>query len=264
MPMNDAPSPETRPVNRPADEGQAARYGTQKKWNLKTLALVIGLHLVVGAGLISAFAPDLPQQALDAAEGALSVTITTPPEKLPPPPSPEPEPDEGAQGDPGREAVPQPVTQPSPKIVTRPDPPAPKATSTGKANTSGANDSGDGTGAAGSGDGTGSGNAGSGQGGGAIASGPSVRSGSIDSARDFPIPPGGREVRFGTQVIVTFTVGVDGRASGCSIARAGPDPETNARVCPLVIERIRFNPAVNQRGEKVPARYAWRQVFDAR
>ena len=41
----------------------------------------------------------------------------------------------------------------------------------------------------------------------------------------------------------------------------GPDPQTNALVCPLVVERIRFNPARNAQGEPVAARYGWRQEF---
>jgi protein TonB len=124
----------------------------------------------------------------------------------------------------------------------------------------GAQASGDGTGAQGPGDGTGSGNGGQGRGGG-IASGPTVQSGSIDSARDFPIPEGGRRVREGSSVTVVFTVGVDGRASNCSVSRGGPDPATNALVCPLVVERIRFNPARDANGNPVAARYGWRQDF---
>ena len=102
--------------------------------------------------------------------------------------------------------------------------------------------------------------AGRGRGGG-IASGPTVQSGSIDSARDFPIPEGGRRVREGSSVTVVFTVGVDGRASNCSVSRGGPDTATNALVCPLVVERIRFNPARDANGNPVPARYGWRQDF---
>ncbi|WP_379552409.1 hypothetical protein [Qipengyuania sp. DGS5-3] len=186
---------------------------------------------------------------------AFTVTVTTPPE-----PPQEPEPDEGLAGDPGKEAVPKPVTAPTPKQTLKPDPPMPRAASTGAETQSGARETGDGTGAAGSGPGTGSGRGGTGQGGGAVTK-PSVRSGQINAARDFPIPAGGRSVREGTSVTVVFTVGVDGRASGCSVSRPGPDPATNALVCPLVVERIRFNPARDANGNPVPAKYGWRQDF---
>ena len=59
----------------------------------------------------------------------------------------------------------------------------------------------------------------------------------------------------------SLTVGPDGRASDCSVAEPGPDAQTNALVCRLVVERIRFNPARNAQGEPVAARYGWRQDF---
>ena len=71
-------------------------------------------------------------------------------------------------------------------------------------------------------------------------------------------------MRFGTSVTVVFTVNVDGTASDCSVSVPGPDPATNALLCPLVIERIRFNPARDTDGNAVPARYGWRQDFTRR
>ena len=71
-------------------------------------------------------------------------------------------------------------------------------------------------------------------------------------------------MRFGTSVTVVFTVNTDGTASDCSIPAPGPDPATNALVCPLVIERIRFNPALDAAGNPVAARYGWRQDFARR
>ena len=139
----------------------------------------------------------------------------------------------------------------------------PQASSTGAANTSGARDQGDGTGASGEGSGTGSGDGGGGIGGG-LASGPSVRSGEVNSARDFPVPEGGRQTRFGKSVTVVFTVTLDGRARNCSVARTSVDPATTALACPLVIEKVRFNPARNRAGEPVEARYGYRIDFRAR
>ena len=222
-----------------------------------TLVLVGLLHVAVLFGLVRAFAPDFTASVIEEATSLVSVTVYTPP----PPetePSPDRAPDEGAAAEEGRKATPREVVAPP---VPRPrNTPAPRAASTGRENTSGASDQGTGTGAGGEGDGTGAGRGGSGQGG-VAPTGPSVRSGRIDSARDFPIPEGGRSIRDGTSVTVVFTVGTDGRAYDCSVARAGPDPATNALVCPLVIERIRFNPARDSSGNPVPARYAWRQDF---
>lgn len=234
--------------------GQFTDRKRKPRWGMLVL---IGLaHVLVFFGLVRAFAPDFTASVLEEARSLTTVTVFTPP-----PPEAEPSPDpveEGAAAEEGREATPREVTAPE---VPRPrETAAPRVASTGRENAAGASEQGAGTGAGGEGDGTGSGSGGSGQGGGAV-TGPTVRSGRIDSARDFPVPEGGRSIRAGTSVTVAFTVGVDGRASNCSVVRPGPDPATNALVCPLVIERIRFNPARDAQGNPVPARYGWRQDF---
>lgn len=231
-----APRSTYQPANRP-------------RWWLVT-AIVLA-HLAGGALLMRLLVPEFTARVVEQATTGFTVIITAPPE-------PEPEPDAGAAGDPGRNATARAVAAPRNPLPSLS--PMPRAAATGAANASGAQTTGDGTGARGPGDGTGSGNGGQGRGGG-IASGPTVQSGSIDSARDFPIPEGGRRVREGSSVTVVFTVGVDGRASNCSVSRGGPDAATNALVCPLVVERIRFNPARDANGNPVPARYGWRQDF---
>ena len=242
----------------PSMTDRASNFSTTKrKPRPAVVVLIVLIHIAIFYGLVRALAPGAVESVERSVVSAFEVTITAPEEPV------EDEPDEGMQGDPGKEAVAAPVTAPSPKQPVRQDRPIPKAASTGTAPTSGARDTGDGTGAAGQGPGTGSGRGGQGSGGG-IATKPSVRSGSINAARDFPIPEGGRSVRHGTSVTVAFTVGVDGRASGCSVVQPGPDPATNALVCPLVVERIRFNPARDADGNPVPARYGWRQDFRSR
>ncbi len=218
------------------------------------IVLIVLLHIAALYGLARAFAPDFTQQVERTVVSAFTVTITAPPE-------PKPEPDEGAAGDTGKKAVPKPET--APKNRVKQDKPMPQASSTGAADTSGARDAGQGTGAAGEGSGTGSGAGGGGMGGG-IASGPSVKSGEVNSARDFPVPEGGRATRFGKSVTVVFTVGTDGRARNCSVARTSVDPETTALACPLVIEKVRFNPARNRAGDPVEARYGYRIDFIGR
>lgn len=242
-------------------DAEPARYTDQrKKLSIPRLVLIGLLHLFAIYALARAFAPGFVAPVEREVLSTFSVTVTTPEE---PPEEAEPEPDEGAAGEAGKQAVPKPVTAEKPKIQVKKDKPMPRASSTGAANTSGARDEGDGTGAAGDGLGTGSGRGGGGQGGG-IATKPSVQSGELNQSRDFPIPPGGRETRFGKEVIVHFTVTTDGRARDCRIAKNEVDAESAALVCPLVMEKIRFNPARRADGTPVEALYGYRVQFKLR
>ncbi len=228
----------------------------RRKLSLPLLAGIVLLHVAALYGLARALAPDFTASVEREIVSAFTVTVTAPPD--PPPPENQPEPDEGAQGDPGRDAVPQPVTQPSPPRNLREEQARPRASSTGTATRSGATEAGEGTGAAGSGLGTGSGNRGAGRGGVAVTR-PVHISGSIDNARDFPVPDGGRGARQGTEVTVRVIVGTDGRARDCTIFRPSPDPEADRITCELVEARLRFRPAMDAAGNPVAAPFFWRQ-----
>ena len=230
---------------------------TRRKPRPGLIVVIVLLHVLAIYGLTRALAPGLVKPVEQSVLSTFSVTITAPEDP------PEPEPDEGSAGAEGEQATPQPVTAPEPPVPVRRDEPLPQAASTGSDTRSGARDTGEGTGAAGEGLGTGSGRGGGGPGGG-IAVKPSVRSGEINEARDFPIPEGGRRTRFGQSVTVVFTVTPEGRARDCSVARSSADADTAARVCPLVIEKIRFNPARRADGTAVAARYGYRVDFKAR
>lgn len=229
----------------------------RKRLSWPLIAGLVLLHLAALYGLARALAPDLT--AVVEREVVSAFTVTPPPPD-PPPPENQPEPDQGAQGDPARDAVAQPVAAPSPKVPIRPDPPQPRTASTGSASQSGAAAAGAGTGAAGSGQGTGSGNSGSGRGGVAVSK-PVHIAGSIDNARDFPVPPGGRDARRGTQVIVRFIVSPDGRARDCTVYRPSPDKEADRITCQLAETRLRFRPAMDANGNPVAAPFYWRQQW---
>ena len=235
---------------------QASSFSTAKKrpniWVVLAIALI---HLGIFYVLIRSLAPNAVASVEKSVVSAFTVTITAPEEETP---IVEPEPDEGAQGDPAREAVPQPVTAPKPKLP-RNDPPKPRASSTGTATTSGATDTGTGTGAAGSGEGTGAGRGGGGQGG--VAATKPVLTRSISDSSAFPIPPGGREARIGKSVIVKLMVSAEGRVTSCSVYRASPFPETDAKVCELSYSQVRFEPARDAQGNPVPAPFYYQQRF---
>ena len=233
------------------------RYSsTKKRLNPWVIALILLIHLGIFYVLVRTLAPGAVTAVEREVVSAFTVTVTVPEEE---PPVTEPEPDEGAQGDPGEEAVPQPVTAPPPKRPLREDRPAPRASSTGTATTSGATDAGNGTGAAGSGDGTGSGRGGGGQGG--VAASKPVLTRSITDVSAFPIPPGGRQARIGKSVIVKLMVSPQGNVTSCSVYRASPFPETDAVVCRLSYEQIRFDPARDAQGNPVAAPFYYQQRF---
>jgi len=87
--------------------------GAKKRPNPWVITAVVLIHVALFYGLLRALAPGAVQNVERSMIAAFSVTVTAP-EEPPPPPAPEPEPDEGAQGDPGREAVPGPVAAPTP------------------------------------------------------------------------------------------------------------------------------------------------------
>ncbi len=211
-----------------------------------TLLLVGALHVLALAGLIRVFAPDFTARVVERARSLVTVTVRTPP-------PPAPKPDEGAVAEEGKKATPREVAVPE---VTRPPTvPAPRASSTGSANASGAGARGQGAGAGGEGMGTG---------GGAAVTRPVKIAGDINDARDFPIPPGGRQVRLGHSVTIAMTVGADGRASHCRVVAPSPDPVADRLTCELAIERFRFRPAMDADGNPVPATYGWRQSWFTR
>jgi periplasmic protein TonB len=223
------------------------------KWG--TLVLVVLLHLLAIAGLTRAFAPEFTSRVMEQAASILTVTITAPEDK----PAASPVPDEGASAEQGGQARPRAASAPPKPIPVKPSE-APPVSGAGAENNSGASSAGAGTGGGGEGIGTGSGNSGNGQGNGAGRRLEKI-AGDINSARDYPVPPGGRQARFGTSATIALTVGTDGRATACRIVRASPFPETDAITCRLALERFRFRPAIDRDGNPVVATYGWRQEF---
>jgi periplasmic protein TonB len=221
-----------------------------------TIALVVLLHVVLLLGLIRAFAPEFVNSVAREVMASVTVTVATKPSE--PPKAPD---RSGEAAQPAKQAIPSAIKAPKPKAAIA-KATAPIAASTGSANTSGATNAGVGTGASGQGNGTGAGNSGDGQGGGTSRK-PSVRSGELNQARDFPVPEGGRQARFGKSVTVHFTVTAQGEARDCKVAKSEVDAATTALVCPLVMRKIRFNPALRGDGISVEARYGYRVDFKA-
>lgn len=214
------------------------------------IALVVALlHLLVGYGLLRAFAPHAITQASEVVFSAFNVA---PPQPRPPPPPPPPKGDGGDAGEAGKKAG-------------RPEPRLPVAKPSGKLGVA------DGKGNSTQGEGEGTSTQGAGPGAGGDGAGPSCTprprpvkiAGDISSTRDFP--RASLDLVMGHSVTVAVTVGTDGRARSCRINRASPDPNADRIVCRLVEERFRFEPALNARCEPVSMTYGWNQRwFDPR
>jgi periplasmic protein TonB len=205
-------------------------------------------------GLIRAFAPDFTAKAVEKVLSSFTVTITAPP---PPPPPAEKPKAAGDTGEAGKKAVPKETKAPPPKIPIAKSP-APNASSTGSAVTSGATSQGNGAGAGGQG--TGAGGTGNGQGGGQASKAAHI-SGQINNAKDFPVPAGGREARVGKSVILALTVAPSGRATNCRVYKSSGFPETDAIACVLAMQRLKFKPATNGAGEPITSTFYWQQKF---
>lgn len=235
--------------------GDSADLQSSPRTRAGVAVVVVLFHLLVIAGLIRAFAPDFAQKAVETVVSTFTVTITAPPS-----PEPAKQPDKaGAAGAAGKKATARAVKAEPPKVdIART--PAPRAASTGSADTSGAAAGGAGTGASGAGSGPGAGGSGNGAGGGAASKAVHI-GGQIDNARDFPLPPGGREQRIGKAVILALTVSPTGRATACRIYRSSGLPDTDQAACRLAMDRLRFKPATNGAGEPVVSTFYWQQKF---
>lgn len=216
------------------------------------IVLVALLHVAALLGLIRAFAPDFTAQVTRTVLSTFSVTVVTPP----PAPEPSKEPERaGAAAEAGKKAVAREVKADKPKVDIAKTP-APKAASTGSANSSGAKDAGAGTGAGGQGSGTGSGTGGTGTGGGLTRKVEKI-AGEINSAKDYPRDT--RDLRKDDYVIIAITVSAEGKPTACRIHRPSKDAQANAITCTLALQRFRFKPATDAQGNPVASTYGWRQ-----
>lgn len=61
----------------------------------------------------------------------------------------------------------------------------------------------------------------------------------------------------GGRVSVTFTVEVNGRATGCRITRSSGIPQLDALTCRIIEQRFRFRPTTDRYGRPVPDEVDW-------
>jgi protein TonB len=171
---------------------------------------------------------------------------------------------EGAASPENIKSTATPVAAPKPRIELPVPPPMPvtETPNTGSDPTQGAAPRpGPGTGAGGIGTGTGSGGSGSGTGGGGSGAGtrPVLITPTLEGRRDYPREVLRRWPRNG-RVFVRFQVDVAGRPFNCNIDRSSGDPGVDQWTCSLVISKLRFRPATDNRGRPTISWYGYIQA----
>jgi len=215
----------------------------------KSLFAVIIIHAAIGYALVSGLGMDM---AKTVSAGFKVVTIAAPPPPEPVPEEPPTKTGEEAASSENLKAQATRIVAPEPEVkleIVSPVVAAPVA-GPGNDRDAGASDR--------PGSGFGSGGQGDGFGGGGIVSGPRHLSGTI-TRKDIP-----RSVwRAGNRgnVVAHFTVGVDGRASDCTVRQSSGHPQLDATTCRLIEQRFRFEPARDARGRAVARPYGWLQEW---
>lgn len=213
---------------------------------------LIGYALVTGLGFQIAGAVGEELKVYDVPQEIIPPPVEVAPAALR---TPEPE---GAASPPNLVSEASPVVAPPPVIRIEPPPPvvaAPLAGVGSDRDAGAADRPGPGTGSGGIGDGSGSGTGGDGGGGGGVVRA-QHKSGRIVDA-DYP--RSAWRGRVGGTVVARFTVEIDGRASGCKVARSSGNPQLDATTCRLIEERFRYRPARDDRGRPVRDVAGWKQ-----
>ncbi len=213
----------------------------------KAIAAVVAVHAALAAAILSGLNVELVTKAVD----RLSTfdVREPPPPPPPPPPTPKPKPDRARQpeGAPAPKAQPSPIVAPKPVIPTPSRIVAAKVAGRGSAAASGAASSGSGSGAGGSGDG-----AGGGGGGPDYSRFTPARIIRNLTRRDYgPLAAGRLPIG---RAMVGLRVEPNGIASSCQVVRSSGDPVVDGGLCPLIVQRLRFRPALDDRGRPIAYR----------
>jgi protein TonB len=228
---------------------------TDRKDRAKALAGVLLVHAALGVLILSGLSVRTVGEAVQRLQTFNISKDPPPPPAVEPPPPPRPE-DSSAPRDEAAPANirsrPTPVVAPTPPIplpleqrINTAQVPGPE----GLDRTAGAsNQPGAGTGAGGAGTGFGGGGrggtgAGDGQG---IASGPRLLSGAPTKGDYRRL---GARISGRAQAVARLTIDPNGRVANCAVVRSTGYPDVDARICPLLQTRMRWEPMRNRAGE---------------
>jgi len=207
----------------------------------KAIVAVVAVHVALAVVILTGLNGKLVAHAIETLK---TFNIEVPPPLPPPPPPPAQKPSAAKkpQGAPAKKAEASPVVAPQAKLPIPSPIPAAKVAGAGNASTSGAGTAGNGTGAGGSGNGPGGGGA--------------------DYSRFTParlirnLTRGDYRAIAGNlpagRAMVSLRVETNGSVSNCRVVRSSGDSRVDAGLCPLIQQRLRFRPALDDQGRPIP------------
>jgi protein TonB len=206
---------------------------------------LLGYALVVGLGFDGAGKESEALKLFD-----IAPEPPPPPAKPPPPPAPAQAKTAAAPLAPKAEAAPLVAPTPEVRLPVPPRLAAASTPGTGSDNSQGASN--------GPGSGTGGGGTGSGQGSGGAVTRARQIAGAL-TGRDYP--RAAKRARAGGTVLVRYTVGVDGRPSGCTVTQSSGNADLDAVTCRLIEQRFRYEPARDGEGRPIPSVETGRHIW---
>jgi protein TonB len=206
----------------------------------KAIAAVVAVHIALAAVILTGLNGRVVSAAVETLK-TFDVRLPPPPPPPPPPPATKPHQMKKPAGAPAKKAEPTPVVAPQPRIPLPSPIPAAKIAGTGSASTSGAGSSGTGTGAGGSGNGSG--------GGGDYSKFTPARLVRNLTRGDYQQLAAGRMPE--GRAMVALRVEPSGLPSNCRVVRSSGDGVVDGGLCPIVVSRLRFRPALDDQGRPI-------------
>jgi protein TonB len=213
----------------------------------KAIAAVVAVHVGLAVLILSGLNVRMVGQVVEQLK-TFDIREPPPPPPKPPPQRPAPRPEQARQaaGEPARKAEATPIVAPAPRLPLPSPVPAAKIAGIGAAASSGAGTSGTGTGAGGSGNGPGGGGGGDFSGYTPARLVRNLTRGDYRSITGGMMPVGSADV--------AIVVSPRGNVSGCRLLRSSGDAAVDARLCPLIEQRLAFRPALDAGGRPIDFR----------
>lgn len=220
------------------------RGAAERRDKAKAIAAVVAVHTGLALIILTGLKVDLVRRTIDELTTINVRQPPPPPPEVPPSPAPAPEKARQAASAPARRSEPTPVVAPPPRLPLPSPVPAAPAAGSGMASASGAAAAGSGTGAGGSGTGTG---------GGGIADYSrftparlvrNLNRGDYRAIAAGRVPAG--------RAMVSLRIEPTGQPTNCRVIRSSGDPDVDGNLCPLITQRLRFLPALDDQGRPIP------------